>query len=76
VLASSPENIIQAAATAEALRARSAPGKKNGKLPRSTRADNGTVVVVVLPINRKLLLLPTTDSAEESGELDQVTRKI
>jgi hypothetical protein len=33
-------------------------------------------VVVVLPINRKLLLLPTTDSAEESGELDQVTRKI
>ena len=30
--------------TAEALRARSAPGKKNGKLPRSTRGDIGEVV--------------------------------
>lgn len=36
VLASSPEHIIQTAATAEALRARSAPGKKNGKLLRSS----------------------------------------
>ena len=27
------------------------------------------VVVVVLPINRKLLLLPTTNRAEQSGEV-------